>query len=164
MLYVGIDNGFKGAVVGVDEKGLVILNKMPVEYAGGRGANQPEKMAEIIINLMAKSPIGFVVIEDAYTMGHEGRAGLSKFSQGFGIWLGILSALAIPHAVYRPKVWQGMYLNGVPGRDTKERSYNKACRLYPEIADQLTGPNGAILDGFCDALLMADLAKKIGGC
>lgn len=79
------------------------------------------------------------------------------FGMGFGIWIGVLSALKLPFQQVHPVTWKRSMLFDM-GKE-KDASRIKAMQLFPHTAGNLKLKKH---HGRADALLMAAWAKKIG--
>lgn len=108
----------------------------------------------------------YAVVEDVHSV--FGSSAKSTFNFGFnkGWIIGVLTALHIPYSMIPPKEWQ----NGVWERcdkvmdgkkvKTKETSINCAKRIFPNVDLRRTPKCKNADDGICDALLMAEYARR----
>jgi hypothetical protein len=84
---------------------------------------------------------------------------ISSFTLGeqVGLVLGYLIALDIPFQVIYPQTWY-KHFTITKDRGTKNASYEKASDLFPRAV--LKTERGRIIDGRCDALLIAEFARR----
>jgi crossover junction endodeoxyribonuclease RuvC len=94
-------------------------------------------------------------IEQVHAMPGEGAVGAFSFGTGYGIWLGLLAALQVPHQFVTPQAWKKLMLAG--GAKEKDAARLKAMQLYPCVADRLTLKKH---HGRADALLIAEWARR----
>ena len=158
--YIGIDPGFKGAIAVIKTNDTIRVVDVP---AGVIGKAKKEyfipQMVEILQGLMDQEAKGncVVAIEKVHSMPHQGRASCFTFGKGFGIWLGILTALGLPYDEVTPQRWQGVVMDG--GQRGKDASRMRAMALFPGLAEQLKLKSH---DGRADALLIAEWRKRQG--
>lgn len=154
---IGIDPGQQGAVVRIDERGTPVFVDTPtLRTTNSKGKartmyNEPE-MARLLRNL-AFGNDAHVVIEQVNAMPKQGVASSFNFGMGYGIWLGIIAALALPSTRVTPVRWKKDVLADAPKTD--QAVVGIAARLYPAASAELRGPRGAMLLGRADALLIA---------
>jgi len=172
MIYVGIDPGNNGAIVGIDESYRTVAAECMPLIDIGKGKKHKwvlDKVAvlRVLKDLSYLSQPGpdvllrnlFVVLEKAQVMGGAGgrspaspRA-MFQYGRGFGGWEMALMALEIPHAVVHPRTW-GKVLSGIEGSDSKARAILKCQRALPTL-DLTPGRKRKPHDGLADAGCMA---------
>lgn len=144
--YVGIDPGKRGAAA------LISDNMNCIDIFDW------SNMIDVDDNIRkwnAQYHIVLAVIEKVHSMPGQGVASMFTFGTNYGFWQGIIMA-KMPHILISPQKWQKEYLNKDDGKNTKERSYMAAKRLYPNA--DIKSKNF----GRADALLMATYASKNG--
>lgn len=159
MIYTGIDPGQDGAVGSVFPDGVVEIVDVPLFVAKGKKSYDVGGMVTILRRLadLARHSTGAgltVAIEKVHSMPKQGVASSFTFGKGYGIWLGILSALEIRHVLVTPQRWQGKVLAGV-AKDSPAEEAAVAARLYPQASPHLRGPKGGLREGRVDAVLLA---------
>ena len=97
-----------------------------------------------------------VAIERVHSMPKQGVASSFKFGMGFGIWLGILAALRLPHELVTPQAWKKLMLAGMPKE--KDASRQRAMQLFPDVDLSLKRHHGR-----ADALLIAEWLRRTAG-
>jgi hypothetical protein len=102
------------------------------------------------------------MIEQLQPMPMEKGGTLANYARGRS--LGVLEALCVAHKLsyqlVRPQAWQKVMLAGVEGQDTKARSIIAAGRLFPKVSLMRTERSKKPDDGFADALLIAEYARR----
>jgi len=158
---VGIDPGIGGAVVILDQDGeMSRCMRTPIIIEAGKKNYDLQLMREVLRGAHhdAEKSGGSVLvgIEKVHTLPRDGRVGAFRFGMGFGIWLGILSALFIPYEEITPQRWQARMLAGLPrGPHTKSSAVTASKARFPHI------PIGVKADwGIADAALIAEFVRR----
>jgi len=160
MIYVGIDNGLDGGIVGIDHKLQVVgAHVMPTLQVGSKKSKKARILDihacwDILRDFAAHDDV-YVVLEKAQSMPKQGVSGVFKYGEGFGAMQAILIGLNVPHEITHPTHWQKAVLKGVIGTDTKTRAILKCRRALPQL-DLTPGrkrkPHTGLADGGCMAL------------
>lgn len=83
------------------------------------------------------------------------------FGGNFFAWQMALACFRIPYDFVTPRKWQKVMFDSAKKLDdTKEQSFERATRLFPNLGIELKTPRGRILDGRCDALLIAEYLRR----
>ena len=165
--YVGIDPGKEGALALVDVEfpGTAQIRDTPTLQAkGGTKRTYDEvAMARVLRELSAGSERGIVlvVIEKVHSMPAQGVSTTFALGMGYGIWLGIIATLELPHVRVDPRTWKKLVLVDVDKEDDAAVAA-AAGRAYPTAAGDLRTPRGRVLDGRADALLLAHYGRTAG--
>lgn len=170
-VYVAIDPGLHGAVAALDEKGSIIgIWDTPIaKVKKGKGHKHvylESQMATILGNLMPlpnttqdeyyNQKIRMLGIEAVHAMPGQGVTSMFSMGTGFGIWLGIIAALRIPHERIEPAKWKREM--GIAAKSDKGASVVRALQIFPRADIP------ASKDGRADALLLAEwLRRKLTG-
>ena len=169
MIYIGIDPGLTGALAVIDSetKNISFVDTPVVEIRVGKKMKHQQD-AYVISSLLRALCVDkdvMVTIEKVQAMpGSDGKGGRQamgatsafNFGLGFGMWLGILAALEIPHQQVHPATWKAVMMRD--STKDKDASRVKAMQLYPKTAKDLTRKKD---HGRADALLMAVWAMKV---
>lgn len=167
--YIGIDIGKKGAIVyqhfnGEIEAYPVPMIKEEVDYAF---------MYDIIHHMCSKHINDYncnphIIFEKLGVIFGSSKA--TAFSMGYqsGAIEMIAISLGVPYTKVSAKEWQKEMFKGVdeitkPGktsRDTKAMALIAAKRLFPKESFRFNSKEGKPHDGYVDALLMAEYAKR----
>lgn len=169
MIYVGIDPGKDGAIARVDTDlpGEARVEDVSVlQEAGKKRAYDVQGMRAQLVRAAygarldegepARAPV-LVVIEAQQAMPGQGVTSMFSIGLGFGIWLGLLNGLQIPHKVVQPLAWKKRLMAGEPR--TAQACVTVALRHYPGIRSLLVGPKGGLKDGRADAILLAEWGR-----
>ena len=96
------------------------------------------------------------VLEHVGAMPGQGSVSMFNFGQNFGWIQGVLDAFGIPYELVRPQKWKKEF----SCTSDKNTSIEVARRLFPNMdlrrTDRCKGPH----DGICEALLMAEYARR----
>lgn len=160
---MGIDPGVTGGVVVLDADGAPILStRTPVVRVGTKRTYDIPGMVGLLEEaLTAAQGKVSAVIEKVGTMPRDGRVGAFNFGVGYGLWLGILSALGISYYEVTPQRWQADMLAGLPrGDKTKLSSITRCQTLFPGVPIKAKADHG-----IADAALLAEYARRqhLGG-
>jgi hypothetical protein len=105
--------------------------------------------------LKALSKNTHVFIERQQARPEAGSASVFKVGVGYGLWLGILATLGLPHTVVSPQVWQREMYLGAVNAEGKDRSLLVASRLWPNFHIPRSRHDWA------DALLIAEYGRRV---
>ena len=170
MRYIGIDPGTSGAVSFLDTetKEIKFFDTPTVEVRSGKKIkNQMDPVAcSLLLSELARTN-SLITIEKVAPMpsfkgkkeGEEpatmGVTSAFNFGMGFGMWIGICAALAIPYQLVHPVTWKKLMMADM-GKE-KDASRIKVMQLYPQTAKDLQRKKD---HGRADALLMAEWARR----
>ncbi len=145
---MGIDPGIDGAICILDQ-GLPKLWKM-AEIPTGRDFH--DLCSDFVVDHVCLEKVGCI---------QGARAGATwTFAQGFGRLCGWLEMVMVPFSLVPPKLWQKeMHVGTSASDDPKRKSLEAARRLFPLV--ELV-PKGCRKphDGWVDALLIAEYARR----
>lgn len=155
-LTIGIDPGLSGAIAVINQDGNIELHDCPIFSIGKKNKYNPSQMAELLRQYKEPEKTLLVGIEKVHSMHGQGVASTFTFGEGFGIWLGILAALGIPHELITPQSWKKSMMDGQGAKD-KDTSRLLAMRLFPDACHQLQLKKH---HGRADALLIAEFLRR----
>lgn len=155
-LVIGIDPGLTGAIATISPVGVIELHDCPIFTIGKRHTCDPAGMAKLFHHFRARHPTLLVGLEKVHSMPGQGVASVFTFGEGFGVWLGILAALNVPHQLITPQRWKRVMMDGQGDKD-KDASRLVAMRMFPEKSDRL---NLKKHHGRADALLIAEYLRR----
>lgn len=157
-IYIGIDPGTTGAVAIISEVKITIIDCPPTVA----------EMADIIRPLSPNVYIDTTfteykaIIEKVNPYYKSSAKSAFTFGGNFFAWQAILACFLIPYDFVTPRKWQGVMFDSAKKLDdTKKQSFERASRLYPSLGTPLKTPRGKILDGRCDALLLATYLQRM---
>lgn len=150
MRIIGIDPGLTGAVaVLADDGTLVALHDTPTLILRvARGTRQEYDLPGMVALLQPYAGAGtHAILEESQAMPRQGVRSMFTIGLGFGVWLGLLTALHIPYTRVRPADWKRAL--GLLGKD-KEVARLRAQQLFPSADLRLKQHHGR-----AEALLLA---------
>ena len=159
MLFVGIDPGKDGAVVAIDETGIVrdvALTKELFTVPIGKGSKREydaTAMGDYLTKLHATQGVKLVAIEKQQARPGQGRTSLCALGVGYGLWLGVVGTLGIPFSVVHPSTWQKDVLRDVPGVG-KGRAILLCKQRLPDL-ELAPGRKKKSHDGIADTACLA---------
>lgn len=161
MIVIGIDPGLKGGVAAINSRtqALPVVHDIPT-------FNKKEQNHAALAQLFrvlsgADSGCGqlldliHVGIEKVGARPGQAAQGVLKSGLNYGAILGVLTALDLPYTEFAPAKWKNTMLAGFGDKSDKHNSEKRACQLYPALAGVFRSSRGALLDGRCEALLIA---------
>ena len=158
-VFLGIDPGLDGGLAYIRNEGpmtLLDLHKTPL--IGGKDYDVQDM--KLILKEFPASAI-FATIENQISMPGQGLTSTLQTGKGFGIWLGLLAGLEIPHQVVHAKKWQTNLFSGTsPKYDTKARSEIVAKRLFPGADFRRSARARVANDGLTDAACIAEYGRR----
>lgn len=169
---IGIDPGLDGglAVLANDTRPVLsvtpVLNtRRPGKTAGGNKRSKRvydlHAMRELLdMWTFADAGDVLVVIESQRPMPRQGVTSMFSVGYGYGLWLGLLVGLAIPHRPVDPRIWQRALCLGIGG-DPKESARRLVEARFPDLDLRATPRCRTPHKGLIDALAIALYAKSI---
>lgn len=158
MLTLGIDPGLKGGLVVLNEDGLPIAwQDMPV-YTSGKKHCVSGAAIKIFVDGMQPLPFYGAAIEEQGGRPGEGRGSVLTIGINYGVLIGSMSCLNIPHRMVNAGLWKRTMRVG----PTAESAVGVARLYWPQHVEQhWRGTRGAYKDGLCEAALLARYAMKV---
>ena len=131
MITIGIDIGFTGAIAffGSDGKPDNVMD-MPCLKVG----KKTELDTSAIYAALQHLPLldAHVFVEKAQSMPGQGIASTGRYLIGYGMIIGILVGLRIPHTLVHPRTWKAKMMRDM--EKEKQASVLRCQQLYPEFA------------------------------
>lgn len=161
MIYYGIDPGKAGAVCRMAGNQLIFIDAEKLDlHALGKSLFHHKEIDGVFVMLekvqvmprfrKKRLPSGQVIEEQA----GQGSVGMLNYGIGYGRYLGMLQALAIPFDEIHPATWKReFHLWGMK----KEVSIERAIQLFPQAAPDLKRKKD---HGRAEALLLAEYARR----
>lgn len=143
MYYMGIDPGKSGAYA------LLGREDGPEVYVWDE-----DKFIQFMSGVDAGKTI--VCLEHVGAMPGQGVTSMFSFGENFGFIQGVLKSFGVPYELVRPKKWKKEF--SITGE--KNRDIEVCKRLFPDISLRRTERCKKDHDGFADALLMAEYARR----
>lgn len=152
---LGIDPGLRGGLAFLNLAGQIELYPMPTI------ADKDYDIQELK-RLLSQNLPSLVVLEQQIALPGQGLTSTLQTGKGFGILLGLLAGLEIPHQVVGSKAWQSKLYTGVKATlDTKAKSEIIAKRLFPSADFRKSDRARVASDGLTDAACIAEYARRL---
>jgi len=152
MVFIGIDPGKSGALA-------VVHSTVNATRAVELYSFDEAKYREILEKYGKNRSVGGCVLERVGAMPGQGVTSMFSFGLNYGYIRGLLEAFEIPHELVLPRAWKREF--GVTA--DKNTSVEVAQRLFPDVSLLRTERCKKPDDGFAEALLMAEYARRKGG-
>lgn len=128
---IAIDPGKSGGICVKIGSGITLYDTPVIK--GDKTHYDTKRMSDILGQFDDLNPT--VVIERQQAMPKQGVSSTFQTGMGYGLWLGIIAGLQLPHEVIAPATWKKAMLADMP--PGKESSRLKALQLFPYLADDL---------------------------
>lgn len=154
---IGIDPGKDGAMAILWPEGELRAIDDPAQcvYAFDRGT-----FTARLSDVKSHMDIGYKVVcvlEHVGAMPGQGSVSMFNFGQNFGWIQGVLDTYKIPYELVRPQKWKKVFSCTSDKNTAKE----VAKRLFPMVDLRRTPKCKGPHDGICEALLMAEYARRV---
>ena len=151
---IGIDPGLSGAVAVVSEDGAGYeVHDMPVIKIGSKRQYDILKLYELLQGFGDSLPC---YCEKVGAMPGQGVTSMFSFGMGYGIAQALAISAGHRLTLVRPQTWKAKMLRDVA--KSKHSACGVARNLFPEAV--IVGKRGGLKDGRCEALLIAELARR----
>lgn len=150
MRVIGIDPGATGALVMIEDGVPIEWTEMPVMTVGKSTRVNASAVADFIRN----TGVAHVFVESVHSMPKQGVASSFNFGCSYGVILGVLGAMGVPHTLVTPQSWKKAA--GLIGTD-KDAARVRAIQLWPRWTELNKKGKGQAL---ADAALIARYASS----
>jgi crossover junction endodeoxyribonuclease RuvC len=152
---LGIDPGTTGAIALIHEERRMVYDT-PSMRSGKRAEMSCRAVVQMLTDIakMVRAPM-VAVVEKVHSMPKQGVASSFSFGMNFGMWQGMLAALAIEYHLITPQEWKGKIMGGMPKE--KEAALLQAQRIFPELTPHLVRKKDV---DRADALLLAEYGRR----
>jgi hypothetical protein len=166
-VYTGVDNGLDGGVITL--RGNTVVGKHRFVKTKLRWGNQiaAAPLLEYFESILAQFPSErhFVLVEEPVKqMGANTNAqAIQSTGASFGKVVAVIELLQnrVSYDTIIPRSWQGTFFKP-GGEDTKTKSISAATRLFPTADFRVSSLGKGPHDGFTDACLIAEHARRSG--
>lgn len=159
MTIIGIDPGKTGYIIALSEDGVVVdKSAMPVNVAGDV---DHDKVFQIIKRMAGLSKAR-VCLERAMPMA-MGSKHAFNYGRDFKAIEIAISVSGVPMVMVEPQKWTKALFQGIDARLKPKAAASVAFeRLFPREVENApkTPKSGKILDGFVDAVLIAEYGRR----
>lgn len=142
MIYLGIDPGKSGALAMIDGDSASVIPFDEKDYADN-------------IRICAEGG-AVCCLEHVSAMPGQGVTSVFSFGENFGFIQGVLMANGVKYELVRPQKWKKEF----SVTSDKNTSIAVCKRLFPEVSLRRTERSRKDDDGFAEALLMAEYARR----
>lgn len=157
MVHIGIDNGLDGGIVVLDASGAVLRKAvMPVlgNEKNGKREYDVASIVRLLNDWVEHKPT--VLLERAQAMPKQGVSSTFSIGKGYGIWIGVLTAMHLPFEIVGPRDWQKVMFAGIDHSDTKRASAVVCSRLASRedwrATERSKIPHSGLTDAYCIAM------------
>lgn len=159
MIFIGIDPGLNGGVALLEPGQQPIeLHVMPT--IAGKDYDV-QALKDILKAPLNKGAGVLVTFEQQHALPGQGLTSTLQTGKGYGILLGLIAGLDIPHQIISARVWQKELFTGVAGKlDTKAKSEIIAKRLFPYADFRRSKLAKKNHDGITDAACIAEYGRR----
>ena len=156
MVFVGIDNGLKGALCAISHSGKIIDKApMPTIEFDNKGECDEIGVLKFLHDLYNRPEQIIVGIEEPLRHAKSSQA-VRSMALGFGKIIGAMGAKGIPFRRMVIKDWQRALLGkNLAKGQTKKLALEKANALWPDECWLATGRSRTPHDGLVDSALIA---------
>ena len=144
MIYIGIDPGKKGAMAIIKPSGIEICAYSEAAYNDALTA-----VATLAEGVRC-------CLEHVGAMPGQGVTSMFSFGDNFGFIRGLLTAHGVPYELVRPQKWKKEYSITAD----KNSAIAVCSRLFPDVSLLPTSRCKKPSDGYAEALLMAEYARR----
>ena len=158
MRYIGIDPGITGAVAVIGPgDGACVYDTPVIGIKKGKKNSTdylPVEMSHLLKDLTFANKNTHIFIEKVHSMPGQGVASMFNFGKGYGIWIGIISAIGLRVSYVTPQAWKKKLMKGMADKDAARL---RAQELFPWLVSELSRKKDV---GRADALLIAEYGKR----
>ena len=151
---IGIDPGKDGAIAVLWPEGLGSFSHVGPRVCAFDRASYRGELTAILPHRHYVKVV--CVVEHVGAMPGQGSVSMFNFGQNFGWIQGVLDAYGIPYELVRPQKWKKEF----SCTSDKNTSITVAQRLFPNVDLRRTPKCKGPHDGICEALLMAEYARR----
>lgn len=144
MIYIGIDPGKKGAMAIIKPSGIEICAYSEAAYN------------EALAAVATLGDGARCCLEHVGAMPGQGVTSMFSFGDNFGFIRGLLTAHGVPYELVRPQKWKKEYSITAD----KNSAIAVCTRLFPDVSLLPTSRCKKPSDGYAEALLMAEYARR----
>jgi len=155
---IAVDPGLKGGIACLRGSEIVFLKKMPlVRGAGRKNEVDAAEVIKIFESVKDLDPVVYLEKVGAHRVKgvRQGVVSMFNFGKGFGILIGITTALKLPLHFASPVMWK----KALDVSADKSTSILRAKQLFPDV-DLKPGRAVKDHDGLAEALLIAVYGGK----
>lgn len=146
-VFIGIDPGKDGAMAVITDRGVHVYPFDKPSYI--------KAMANVRAETLDSGSVK-CVLEHVGAMPGQGSVSMFHFGENFGWIQGMLDSYAVSYELVRPQKWKKEF----SCTSDKNTAIAVATRLFPHVDLRRTPKCKGPHDGICEALLMAEYARR----
>jgi hypothetical protein len=157
----GVDPGLDGAICVLEDGKIQEHIVCPTVKLGKRRDMDTKAMVDLILEFDdddSGTRDSTMVIEQVHSMPKQGVTSSFNFGKGYGIWIGIATALRIPIHFVTPQAWKREMLADTD--KSKGAAILKAKQLYPDVNLKRSDRATTEHHGLAEALLIATYGER----
>jgi crossover junction endodeoxyribonuclease RuvC len=155
MNIIAIDPGLGGAICVLKEGKIIEHCPCPTVELSKKREYDALGMTKI---LKEAGPKAIVFIEKVWARPGQGVTSMFNFGRGYGMWVGIATALGYPIHIVRPQEWKNLMLKGTD--KSKGAAILKAKEIYPSINLRRTFRSKKDDDGLAESFLIVKYGEE----
>lgn len=163
--FIGIDNGFSGAVACVRPNGMIGYGPVAVEDLGKERLLHIEANQAILRDMVEMAGVEkhqiLVAYEQCQPNPRFGARNCFTNGKNGEFWRILLAFEGLPSRCVNPQQWQRWMFRGIRGSDPKAMASLVRRQRFPKLT--LEGHNKTQIEGITDALCIALWASEISG-
>ncbi len=155
--YIGIDPGITGAVcILIDQGSILDVLDLPVcAMTDKKKEIDVVKLSNILHDYIDFTD--YIYLEHVHALPGNGTVSMFNFGMTYGSIKAVIRCLGFQIVNVSPMAWKN-YM-GLRKTEKKEVG-NRVIEIYPHHADKFVTPRGRVIDGRCDATLIARYAYE----
>lgn len=162
-LFIGIDNGFTGAIAALGPGQSLMFAPTAVIDLGREKLLDIDRNREVVRAFLGSYGLGkgqcFAVYEQCQPNPLFGARNNFENGKNGEFWRFLLSSEQIPFTLVNPKDWQKVVFRGIRGTDTKQMAELVRRQRFPQIS--LNGYTKSQIQGINDAIGIALWAAQV---
>lgn len=154
-LYIGIDNGLCGAIVGIDEEFKIVQKYLMPTVNSGKGKEFDCAGINKLFRFLAENFEIKAVLEASWPRQISGKRQCFKTGEGFGIMKMALAASGVQYIIVSPSKWMNKICEGITAKEKKQKSILFCKQMFPTSNFKASDRCKKDHDGLTDATCMA---------
>lgn len=150
--YIGIDPGLTGGIAILEPNNNLFVFRIPTIETSKKEIDA-HAVAALFRDYDDHYKGILCAIEHAQAMPKQGVTSMFSYGKGFGVYLGIFSALSMPYRLVKPQTWK----RALGCTSDKQATVQIANQIFPKFCHEWRKKT---YHGLAEAALIAYFAKK----
>ena len=133
MIYLGFDNGLKGGLVCLNEKGEVVYQTIMPIIVSDKNEYDIKSIINVFDIIKSLDKDIKVCLEKSYVRPIQGIRAAFSTGYGYGIMQALLEVNKMSYEIVNPVMWMKLVFAGSYNKEEKKQSVLWAQRKWPEI-------------------------------